>query len=333
MKLRRYLTKILGAASIVCILCSASALSASAAVDVVDDARSKWVVGEGYGGSVEFQDDGSIMLRGKSAIVTYTGARFLEEEITVHFKASLENEWAAIYVRNNINEEYLMDPDNGGLQGFPWVGRGYPFQIGLMKNVMGISQNYTNNVNPQSVVKSAENVYTPGDGKEHTLTFKVSDISDDQMLITVKYDGQQIMDYTETASAAAPMKEAGFLSFVCYNPGDYFHILSVEAPDGSVELTTDPTPTEPNKPDPTEPGNTDETEPAGGDNSEAAATGKPTAAQNNSSSGASKADDESGSGKADSSAGWVVWVVVGVIAAAAVAVAVIIIVRKKKKQA
>lgn len=214
------------------------------AQDVVKDAKSKWVLGDEYGGAVGWNDDGSFTVYGKSGIATYTASKFFDEEITVRFKASiaLDSAWAAIYLRNNIDADLLLSKDDGGgVRAFPWYGKGQPFSINIKNNGVSLSQCYADELQPSGLgIGTPKGQYNPADGKEHTITFKCYEISDTQTTITVKYDGVQAFDYTYThEDTHEPKKEAGYLSFACYESGDWLQILSVEVPDGSVELTED----------------------------------------------------------------------------------------------
>lgn len=214
------------------------------AQDVVDDAKSKWILGDEYGGAVGWNDDGSFTVYGKSGIATYVGSKFFDQEITVKFKASIaaEGSWAAIYLRNNIDADLLLSKDDGGgIRAFPWYGKGQPFSINIIKDRVSLSQCYADELQPSGLgIGTVPGQYNPCDGNEHTITFKCFEVGDNQTTITVKYDGVQAFDYTYThEDTHEPKKEAGYLSFACYDSGDWLQILSVEVPDGSVELTED----------------------------------------------------------------------------------------------
>ena len=228
------------ASALLVMSCSVSAF----ALNVVSDAKSRWIIGDEYGGAVGWNDDGSFTVYGKSGIATYTAVKFYDEEITVKFKASISSSdgWAAIYLRNNINASLLTSKDDGGgVRAFPWYGKGQPFSINIKNDRVSLSQCYADELQPSGLgVGTVPGQYNPGDGKEHTLTFKCYDMSDTQTAITVYYDGKQAFDYSYTYDEEhAPKKEAGYISFACYDAGDWLQILSVEVPDGTVELTED----------------------------------------------------------------------------------------------
>lgn len=229
------------AAALLIMSCPISAF----AFDVVSDARSRWVIGDEYGGAVGWNEDGSFTVYGKSGIATYTGAKFYDEEITIRFKASISSSdgWAAIYLRNNIDASLLTSKDDGGgVRAFPWYGKGQPFSINIKNDRVSLSQCYADELQPSGLgVNTTPGQYNPADGAEHTLTFRCYDVNDTQTAITVYYDGKQAFDYSYTYNEGhEPKKEAGYLSFACYDTGDWLQILSIEVPDGSVDVTENP---------------------------------------------------------------------------------------------
>ncbi len=230
----------LAAALVLVVSCSVSAFG----LNVLEDAKSRWILGDEYGGAVGWNDDGSFTVYGKSGIATYTGVKFYDEEITVKFKTSIASAdgWAAIYLRNNIDASLLTSKDDGGgVRAFPWYGKGQPFSINIKNDRVSLSQCYADELQPSGLgIGTPAGQYNPCDGSEHTIKFKCYELNSNQTIITVYYDGVQAFDYSYTYNEEhEPKKEAGYLSFACYNSGDWLQIISVEAPDGTVEFTKD----------------------------------------------------------------------------------------------
>ena len=207
-------------------------LTSLAAVNVLNDNRQYWRFGNEYGGTIKWQSDGSLFIGGKSGIATYTKKRMLDQEVTVRFKASLENEWAALFIRNDVDDTYLSDE---GIQAFHWKGRGNPFMIGITKDRIGLSQCYTDSPDPKSLTSSP--VGNISDGKEHAISVKVTDTDSETMNVVVKLDGAEVINKDVIAQDNAPMKKAGYLSIACYNTSDSITVTGIDFPDGFVALT------------------------------------------------------------------------------------------------
>ena len=282
------------------------------AYDITEDSLTRWVAGLEYQGNVIFNEDDTITIMGNSGIVTYTGAKLpLNTTVTVRFKSAIVSDdgWGAIYICNDLDEEKLRDPDEGGgVRAFPWYGKGNVLSINIKNNRISFTNWFYDGLRPVNTM-TEHGKYRFDDGTvEHTLIITTTLIDENTVKFDVNVDGGDTLPYTQYATDEEPMKTPGYISFACYDANEWLQILSVEIEDGIVEPSTEPDPTEP---------------PA----TEPPATNPPETKPSETNPPATEPKDSADTETLDMT--WI-WIVIGAAVAAGVVAAVVVI---KKKQA